>query len=68
MGDTHASDVQMVANFAAGPSDDKSAVICEMTLENGKMVGMILSKDAAVGMARLILNAITLESVPGRTG
>ena len=63
MADPQAAPVQMVSNFAAGPSDDKTAVICELTLEDGKMVGMILSKEAAVGMARLILNAISLEPV-----
>ena len=65
MSNPQATNVQMVSNFAVGPSDDKTAVICELTLEDGKMVGMILSKDAAIGMARLILNAITLDP-PGQ--
>ena len=61
MADQQVKNVPMVHGFAVGPSDDKTSVICEMTLENGQLIGMVLSKDAAVGMARLILNAITLD-------
>ena len=52
--------VHIVSNFAAGPSDDKTAVVCKMTLDNGTMAAMVLSKDAAVEMAKIILNAIVL--------